>query len=34
MLRNNLEEIIVDDQADPHGLFKFVSVELPKEEDQ
>ena len=33
-LRNNLEEIIVDDTADPHGFFKFVSVELPKEEDQ
>ena len=34
MLRNNLEEIIIGDLADPHGLFKFVSVELPKEEDQ
>jgi len=30
----SVEEIIVGDVADPHGLFKFVSVELPKEEDQ
>jgi hypothetical protein len=33
MLRNNLEEIIIGDTADPHGLFKFVSVELPREEE-
>jgi hypothetical protein len=29
-----VEEVIVEDGADPHGLFQFVSVELPKEEDQ
>ena len=28
-----VEEVIINDEADPHGLFKFVSVELPKEED-
>jgi len=33
MLRNNLEEIIIGDTADPHGFFKFVSVELPREEE-
>ena len=28
-----VDEVIVGEHSDPHGLFKFVSMEFPKEEE-